>query len=96
MAAKLRHHAAKGGGMNDNPDRQAFVLGLVATALGAALRPASALAASGAIPDQPWAVWDKNDKPVRGGYFRVAAELSLPRTISGSNDDEGRRGPAKR
>ncbi len=24
--------------------------------------------------DQPWAVWDKNAKPVRGGIFRVATE----------------------
>jgi peptide/nickel transport system substrate-binding protein len=60
--------------MSDDPDRRAFILGFVATTLGAALRPGSAMAASGAIPDQPWAVWDKNDKPVRGGTFRVAAE----------------------
>ena len=60
--------------MNDDPDRRAFVLGFVAAAFGMALRPGSAAAASGAIADQPWAVWDKNDKPVRGGIFRVAAE----------------------
>lgn len=59
--------------MSDNPDRRAFVMSFVAVALGAALRPGSA-AASTAIKDQPWAVWDKNEKPVRGGYLRVAAE----------------------
>jgi hypothetical protein len=29
---------------------------------------------SGAVREQPWAVWDNKDKPVRGGIFRVAAE----------------------
>ncbi|HYM33181.1 MAG TPA: ABC transporter substrate-binding protein, partial [Candidatus Cybelea sp.] len=64
--------------MIDDPDRRAFILGFVAAAFGAALRPGAALAAgSGAVLDQPWAVWDKNDKPVRGGYLRVAAELYI-------------------
>ncbi|HJQ55743.1 MAG TPA: ABC transporter substrate-binding protein [Vineibacter sp.] len=60
--------------MSDDLERRAFVLGFVAATFGAALRPDPALAAGGAIRDQPWAVWDKNDKPVRGGIFRVAAE----------------------
>jgi peptide/nickel transport system substrate-binding protein len=59
--------------MSDDLDRRAFVLGFVAAALGVAIRPDPAMA-SGAIRDQPWAAWDKNDKPVRGGVFRVAAE----------------------
>jgi peptide/nickel transport system substrate-binding protein len=59
----------------DDPDRRAFILGFVATTFGVALRPGTAQAAgSGAVLDQPWAVWDKGDKPVRGGYLRVAAE----------------------
>jgi peptide/nickel transport system substrate-binding protein len=61
--------------MSDNPDRRAFVVGFVAAALGAALRPGPAAATSAAIPDQPWAIWDKSKKPVRGGTFRIAAEL---------------------
>jgi peptide/nickel transport system substrate-binding protein len=62
----------------DDPDRRAFVLGVVAAAFGAAMRPGAALAAgSGAVLDQPWAVWDKSEKPVRGGYLRVAAELYI-------------------
>ena len=60
--------------MNDNPDRRAFVLGLVAAAFGAAMRPGPAGATSAAIPEQPWAVGDKKNKPVRGGIFRIAAE----------------------
>ncbi|MBM3623566.1 MAG: ABC transporter substrate-binding protein [Alphaproteobacteria bacterium] len=60
--------------MSGDTDRRAFVLGFVAATFAAALRPGAAEAAGGAIKDQPWAVWDKNDKPVRGGYFRVAAE----------------------
>lgn len=60
--------------MDDYLDRRAVVLGLVTAALGTALRPGPAAATSGAIREQPWAVWDKNDKPVRGGYFRIATE----------------------
>src|SRR5262245_59397652 len=60
--------------MNDNPDRRAFVLGFAAAAFGAALRPGPAAATSAAIPDQPWAIWDKSQKPVRGGILRIAAE----------------------
>src|SRR5262245_32598365 len=69
-----RHNAAMGGTMSDDPDRRAFVLGFVATALAAVLRPGAAAATGGAVRDQPWAVWDKNDKPVRGGVYRLAAE----------------------
>jgi peptide/nickel transport system substrate-binding protein len=29
---------------------------------------------AGAVLDQPWAVWPEDAKPVRGGYFRIAAE----------------------
>ena len=59
--------------MDTNPDRREFVLGFVAATFGAMLAPHSA-AASGALRDQPWAVWDYKDKPVRGGYFRTAVE----------------------
>ena len=59
--------------MDSNTDRREFVLGFVATTFGAMLAPQSA-AASGALRDQPWAVWDYKDKPVRGGYFRTAVE----------------------
>ena len=59
--------------MDTNPDRREFVLGFVVATFGAMLAPQSA-AASGALRDQPWAVWDYKDKPVRGGYFRTAVE----------------------
>ena len=59
--------------MDSNPDRREFVLGFVAASFGAMLAPQSA-AASGALRDQPWAVWDYKNKPVRGGYFRTAVE----------------------
>jgi len=59
--------------MDSNPDRREFVLGFVAATFGAMLAPQSA-AANGALRDQPWAVWDYKDKPVRGGYFRTAVE----------------------
>ena len=55
-------------------DRREFILGFVAASFGTlALRQGSAIAASGAVLDQPWAVWAKDAKPVRGGYFRIAA-----------------------
>jgi len=60
--------------MSDHPDRRAFVVGFVAAALGAALRPGSAAASSAAIAEQHWAIWDKSQKPVRGGTLRIAAE----------------------
>src|SRR5262245_16519905 len=60
--------------MSDNPDRRTFVVGFVTAALGAVLRPGPAAAASAAIADQPWAIWDKTQKPVRGGILRIAAE----------------------
>jgi ABC-type transport system substrate-binding protein len=60
--------------MDNNPERRAFVLGFVAAAIGAAMRPGSAAASSAAILEQPWAIWDKSKKPVRGGIYRIATE----------------------
>src|SRR5215216_5564150 len=65
--------------MDHEPDRREFTLGFLSASFAAlALAPTSALAAgethSGAIKDQPWAKWDYKEKPVRGGYFRTAAE----------------------
>jgi len=60
--------------MDHDCDRREFILGFVAASFGAlVLRPGMAIA-GGAISDQPWAVWEREAKPVRGGYFRVAAE----------------------
>ena len=60
-------------------DRREFTIGFLTASFAAlALHPSSASAAtespSSAVLDQPWAVWDKNAKPVRGGIFRIAAE----------------------
>ena len=60
-------------------DRREFTIGFLTASFAAlALHPSTASAAtespSGAVLDQPWAVWDKNAKPVRGGVFRIAAE----------------------
>jgi peptide/nickel transport system substrate-binding protein len=61
--------------MDNDLDRRAFVLGFVVSALGGAAWPGVAAAAdSGLVRDQPWAVWDPKDKPVRGGILRLAAE----------------------
>jgi peptide/nickel transport system substrate-binding protein len=65
--------------MDHDLDRREFTLGFLSASFAAlALSPTSALAAgethSGAIKDQPWAKWDYKQKPVRGGYFRTAAE----------------------
>ena len=61
--------------MDHDLDRRDFTLGLLTASFAAlALRPATANAASGAVLDQPWAVWDKNAKPVRGGIYRIATE----------------------
>jgi peptide/nickel transport system substrate-binding protein len=54
-------------------DRREFVLGFVAASFGTLARPEAAIAANGEVLDQPWAVWAKDLKPVRGGIFRVAA-----------------------
>jgi peptide/nickel transport system substrate-binding protein len=59
-------------------DRREFTVGFLTASFAAlALRPTTAGAAtespSGAVLDQPWAVWDKNAKPVRGGIYRIAA-----------------------
>src|SRR5262249_30801664 len=70
----LRRTAAMGGNMSIDTDRRTFVLGFVVSALGAAAWPGGATAATGAVRDQPWAVWDSKDKPVRGGIYRAAAE----------------------
>jgi peptide/nickel transport system substrate-binding protein len=60
-------------------DRREFTIGFLTASFAAlALHPSTANAAtespSTAVLDQPWAVWDKDAKPVRGGIFRVAAE----------------------
>jgi peptide/nickel transport system substrate-binding protein len=61
--------------MDHDLDRRDFTLGFLTASFAAlALRPATANAASGAVLDQPWAVWDKNAKPVRGGIYRIATE----------------------
>ena len=61
--------------MDDAVDRREFVLGFVATSFGTlALPPGVAIAAAGAVLGQPWAVWAKDAKPVRGGYVRIAVE----------------------
>ena len=55
-------------------DRREFVLGFVAASFGTlALRSGAAIVAEGAILDQPWAIWAKDAKPVRGGDLRIAA-----------------------
>ena len=65
-------------------DRRDFMLGLVAA--GAALLQAGPADAAGAATNaagdagllsQPWAVWDKAEKPVRGGILRTAAEVYI-------------------
>jgi peptide/nickel transport system substrate-binding protein len=61
--------------MNHDVDRREFTLGFVLASLGMlASTPGVAIAASGAVLDQPWAVWAKDPKPVRGGYVRIAVE----------------------
>jgi peptide/nickel transport system substrate-binding protein len=61
--------------MGQDLDRREFTLGfLTASFTALALRPGTALAGSGAVLDQPWAVWSKDVKPMRGGYLRIAAE----------------------
>jgi peptide/nickel transport system substrate-binding protein len=61
--------------MHHDVDRREFTLGFVLASLGTlALTPGVALAAGGAVLDQPWAVWAKDPKPVRGGYVRIAVE----------------------
>jgi peptide/nickel transport system substrate-binding protein len=61
--------------MDHDLQRREFILGFLTVSFGAlALRPATAAAAGGSLLDQPWAVWAKDVKPVRGGTFRIAAE----------------------
>lgn len=62
--------------MDQDIQRREFIFGFLAASFGAlALSPGAASAAvGGAVLDQPWAVWPKDAKPVRGGYFRIAAE----------------------
>src|SRR6516162_4866126 len=61
--------------MNHDVDRREFTLGFVLASLGMlASTPGVAIAAGGAVLDQPWAVWAKDPKPVRGGYVRIAVE----------------------
>ena len=64
-------------------DRRDFMLGLVAAGYALQAGPANAAAApTNAAGDpgllaQPWAVWDKTEKPVRGGILRTAAEVYI-------------------
>ena len=54
-------------------DRRDFVLGLAAAGyMLLARRAADANDRPGRLAE-PWAVWDQQDKPVRGGYLRTAA-----------------------
>ena len=59
--------------MAESIDRRDFMLGLVAA--GYLLLDGGPAQAAGdsSLPAEPWAVWDKADKPVRGGYLRTAA-----------------------
>ena len=64
--------------MDQTIDRREFTVGFLTASFAAlALRPTAAGAAtespSGRVLDQPWAVWDKDAKPVRGGIYRIAA-----------------------
>lgn len=57
-------------------DRRSLILGFAATAVGAMAASRSWSAEAGAdasLRAQPWAVWDDGEKPVRGGYLRLAA-----------------------
>jgi peptide/nickel transport system substrate-binding protein len=57
--------------MGHDIQRREFVFGFLTASFAAlAMRPEAA----GAVLDQPWAVWAKDAKPVRGGIFRIAAE----------------------
>ena len=61
--------------MEHDVDRREFILGFVAASFGTvALTSGVAIAAGGAVLDQPWAVWAKDAKPLRGGYVRIAVE----------------------
>ena len=57
-------------------DRRSLILGFAATVVGAMAASRSWSAEAGAdasLRAQPWAVWDDAEKPVRGGYLRLAA-----------------------
>jgi len=61
--------------MDQDLDRREFTLGFIVASFAAlSARPGTAHAAGGAVLDQPWAVWAKETKPMRGGYLRIAAE----------------------
>jgi peptide/nickel transport system substrate-binding protein len=61
--------------MDQDLDRREFTLGFIGASFAAlSARPGTAHAAGGAVLDQPWAVWAKETKPMRGGYLRIAAE----------------------
>jgi peptide/nickel transport system substrate-binding protein len=61
--------------MDYDVDRREFTLGFVLASFGTlALARGVAIAAGGAVLDQPWAVWAKDAKPVRGGYVRIGVE----------------------
>jgi peptide/nickel transport system substrate-binding protein len=61
--------------MSQGPDRRGFVLGLIGAAFAAVQQAGTARAAGKSIANEPWAIFDKSQKPVRGGIFRIAAEL---------------------
>ena len=58
-------------------DRREFMLGLVAA--GYALLEGDPADATGheSLRGEPWAVWDKTEKPMRGGILRTAAEVYI-------------------
>jgi peptide/nickel transport system substrate-binding protein len=61
--------------MGHDVDRREFILGFVVASFGTVASTSGvAIAAGGAVLDQPWAVWAKEARPVRGGYFRIAVE----------------------
>ena len=63
-------------------DRRSLILGFAATAVGAMAASRSWSAEAGAdasLRAQPWAVWDDGEKPVRGGYLRLAASNTSAR-----------------
>ena len=61
--------------MDQELDRRELTLGFImASFVALTARPEVAHATGGAVLDQPWAVWAKDVKPVRGGTFRIAAE----------------------
>lgn len=63
--------------MTANVDRRDVLLGLVAVGFGLLDAGRADAAADPNILSQPWAVWDKTEKPMRGGVLRTAAEVYI-------------------